>query len=342
MASAIYEKTFSNVDTALATYITDVATNVITAITPVVTTLLLIYITLWGWMVITGKGGEIVTDGFNRIIKITIIVTLAINLGYYNVFVVDLLSNLPDRLAELATTTPSAISTANFLDSTLDDIWAIGNVFMEKAKANSTLGFIADIPLTLTALALWFFGGLLTAFAAFLMVLSKMALSVLLAFGPIFILLTLFESTKRFFDTWFGQCINFIVIVMLVGGILRLIVNILNSYTTNYLAVVNTANAEVTGALPAVILSGIALLVLRQVMPIASALGGGMALSSLGTGRGIGQAFNNWDSRRTQSKTFQNKATTSGQQIAGAARKTYSAAKSATAKLRRGNSITQN
>ena len=108
------------------------------------------------------------------------------------------------------------------------------------------------------------------------------------------------------------------------------------------MAVVNTANAEVTGALPAVILSGIALLVLRQVMPIASAIGGGMALSTLGTGRGVGQAFNNWDSRRTQSKTFQNKATTSGQQIAGAARKTYSAAKSATAKLRRGNSITQN
>ena len=342
MASAIYEKTFSNVDTALATYITDVATNVIAAITPVVTTLLLIYITLWGWMVITGKGGEIVTDGFNRIIKITIIVTLAINLGYYNVFVVDLLSNLPDRLAELATTTPSAISTANFLDSTLDDIWAIGNVFMEKAEANSTLGFIADIPLTLAALAVWFFGGLLTAFAAFLMVLSKMALSVLLAFGPIFILLTLFESTKRFFDTWFGQCINFIVIIMLVGGILRLIINILNSYTSGYLAVVNTANAEVTGALPAVILSGIALLVLRQVMPIASAIGGGMALSTLGTGRGVGQAFNNWDSRRTQSKTFQNKATTSGQQIAAGARKTYSAAKSATAKLKRGNSITQN
>ncbi len=303
MASQIFQKTFVKIDTSLATYINDVAESVITEITPVVTVLLLIYMTLWGWMVITGKAGEVVTDGFNRIIKITIIVSLAINLGYYNSFVVDLLSNLPDKLAELASITATG-GTGAYLDNALDGIWRVGWLFANKAMAEGA--WIADIPLSLAALAIWIFGGVLVVFAAFLMILSKMALSVLLGVGPIFILLTLFEPTKRFFDSWFGQCMNFILIVMLVGGILRLIVSILTDYLTAYQASVAGVTVQIDGALPAVVLSGIGLLVLKQVMPIASALGGGMALSSLGAGRGVGQAFNNWDSRRMQNKMHKN------------------------------------
>ena len=317
MASQIYEKTFNSIDTALSSYINDVATAVIVSITPVVTSLLMIYMILWGWQVVTGKSGELVTDGFNRVIKITLIVTLAINLGYYNSFVVDLLSNLPDHLADLASTTPVA-NTSSFLDRTLDDLWALGWLFMNKALAESNFAGMADISLTLTGLAVWGFGLALTIFAAFLLVLSKMALSVLLGVGPIFILLTLFESTKRFFDTWIGQCMNFIFIVMLVSGILRLIISVLNSYTAAYLAGVNSSNLEVAGALPAVILSGIAILILKQVMPIASALGGGIAISTLGAGRSIGQGFKNWDNDRKQRKLHSGSQLTSANQLRSA------------------------
>ena len=339
MANTIVENTFDKIDTTLATYITDVATSVIASITPVVTTLLLIYMAVWGWLVITGKTGEIVTDGFNRIIKLTLIVSIAINLGYYNLFVVNLLSNLPDHLASLASTTPAA-GTGAFLDGVLSDIWEIGWLFANKAIANSNFAGLADIPLTLAALAVWGAGIVLVVFASFLLILSKMALSVLLGVGPIFILLIMFEPTKRFFESWLGQCLNYIFIVMLTGGILRLIIAVLNSYLTSYKSVATASTVEIEGALPAVMLSAIAILILKQVMPLASALGGGVALSTLGAGRSIGQAASNWDSRRTQAKMHKGKGISSGSQIAGAYAGSKKMAQAITAKLRRGNSVT--
>lgn len=339
MATNIFQNTFSQIDTTLATYINDVATNVIAAITPVVTTLLLIYVTLWGWSVITGKTGELVTDGFNRIIKITIIVAIAINLGYYNTFVVDFLGNLPDRLAELASITATN-NTGAFLDGVLDDIWRLGWKFANKASAESTFG-IADIPLTLAALFVWLFGVGLTVFAAFLMILSKMALSVLLGVGPIFVLLLLFEPTKRFFESWLGQCFNFILIVMLVGGVLRLIVSVLQAYLDKYDAVTTGVTVEVSGAVPAVVLSGIAILILRQVMPIASSLGGGVALNTMSFGRSIPEKFNQWDQARMQQRNYRGKSVTSGQQLRSAGSSMMNAAKSVTAKMGRGNNVSK-
>ncbi|AUZ86143.1 MULTISPECIES: type IV secretion system protein [Methylophaga] len=336
MAQGIFKPTFDKIDTTLATYINDVATNVIAAITPVVTTLLLIYVTLWGWSVITGKTGELVTDGFNRIIKITIIVAIAINLGYYNSFVVSFLSNLPDRLAELASITVTTDS-GSYLDGVFSQIWDLGWKILTKAKAEGNY-VMADIPLTLAALAVWLFGFALTVVGAFLLVLSKMALSVLLGVGPIFVLMLLFEPTKRFFESWLGQCFNFILIVMLVGGILRLIVSILTEYLTKYEAAsAGGATVDISGALPAVVLSAIAILIMRQVMPIASALGGGIALNTMNFGRSIPDKFNQWDQARMQKRAYNDKAVTSGQQI----RESWKTAKKVTAKMRRGNNVSK-
>lgn len=340
MASTIYQSTFEKIDATLATYINDVATNVIAAITPVVTTLLLIYVTLWGWSVITGKTGELVTDGFNRIIKITIIVAIAINLGYYNSFVVNFLSNLPDRLAQLATITPTGNNGA-FLDGVFDQVWELGWKIMNKAKAEGSY-IMADIPLTLAALAVWLFGFGLTVFAGFLLVLSKMALSVLLGVGPIFVLMLLFEPTKRFFESWLGQCFNFILIVMLVAGVLRLIVDVLTSYLTVYNASTpGGVTADMTGALPAVVLSAISVLILKQVMPIASSLGGGIALNTMNFGRSIPDKFNQWDQARMQQRNYRGKSVTSGQQLKGAGSSMMNAAKSVTAKMGRGNNVSK-
>ena len=42
-------------------------------------------------------------------------------------------------------------------------------------------------------------------YTMFLLALSKIALSVLIALGPIFMALLLFETSKRFFESWIAQ-----------------------------------------------------------------------------------------------------------------------------------------
>ena len=60
-----YENAFTKVDNGLSTYVNDVASNIIDAITPVTTSLLAIYVMLWGWAMMRGMITEPVTDGIN-------------------------------------------------------------------------------------------------------------------------------------------------------------------------------------------------------------------------------------------------------------------------------------
>lgn len=49
-----YSRLFSELSTALTSYVSDTASNIIGAITPVATTLLTIYVMLWGWSMMRG------------------------------------------------------------------------------------------------------------------------------------------------------------------------------------------------------------------------------------------------------------------------------------------------
>jgi type IV secretion system protein VirB6 len=51
----------------------------------------------------------------------------------------------------------------------------------------------------------------------------KIALAIIIALGPIFIALSLFEPTRRFFHGWLGQAFNYIVLMGVIIAITTLI-----------------------------------------------------------------------------------------------------------------------
>ncbi len=338
----LFETTFDELDLTLASYTSDVLVAVISDITPVVSTLLLIYIMLWGWMTIRGQINEFAVDGFTRIVRLTIIVALALNIGHYNNFIGDFLSALPDHLLGI-TANGASTTTGEYLDNTFVEIWYAGWVFISQANIESSLG-VPDIPLSLAGLAIWALGIFLTFFAAFLIILSKMALAVLVGVGPIFVILTMFEATKRFFDAWLGQCFNFIVISLLTGGVLRLIVSILVSYLLDYKSA-SVPVPVVADTVPILGFSLFGIFILKQVLPISSALGGGISLSTLGAGRAVGGAvkgkLNQLDNRRTErlSKLENSKERSSYQQSKSIASAPVRAAQALANRMSSGNSI---
>ncbi len=102
----------------------------------------------------------------------------------------------------------------------------------------------------------------------------------LLALGPIFIALLLFESTKRFFAAWLGQLANYALITILTIMLAALLLQIVNSYAAQTAA--RGSSILSVDALNMMLISALVLLVLRQVMPIAAGLSGGFALNSMG------------------------------------------------------------
>ena len=279
-----YTRLFTELNTALTTYVGDTATAIIGAITPVATTLLTIYVMLWGWSMMRGVISEPVTDGVGRIVRLALITGVALNLGRYNSLIADMLWNSPDALAGIiGGGTPT--TNATFLDTLMSKMYDFGDAYYQKAQANSTLG-VPDLGLLFMAYALWGAGVLATGYGAFLLTLAKIGLAVALGVGPIFILLTIFEPTKRFFDTWLGQALNYVFLVMLAASTIKLILTILQTYLTA--AGGALADPSLDQALPAIVFSIIGALALVQMPSMASALGGGVALGTLGA---VGWAY---------------------------------------------------
>jgi type IV secretion system protein VirB6 len=123
----------------------------------------------------------------------------------------------------------------------------------------------------------------------FLIALSNIALAVLLALGPIFIAMLFFDATKRLFAAWMAQLVNYALITVLTVMVGALLLQIVQSYATQTAAL---GSALLTvDALHMVLIAVLVFLLLRQVMPIAAGLAGGVALSSMGfVSRGVGMA----------------------------------------------------
>lgn len=275
-----YARMLTELNNALNTYVNDTASNIIGAITPVATTLLAIYVALWGWSMMRGVISEPVTDGASRIVRLAVITGIALNVGRYNTYLADMLWNSPDALASYIGG-GNGTTNAAFLDQLMSRMYDFGEAYHQKAYANASVIGIPDLGLLLMAYALWGAGLCATAYGAFLLALSKIALAIVLGIGPIFILLTIFEPTKRFFDAWLGQALNYVFLVMLTAAAIKLIMTILQHYLNDASGAV-LADPSLNQAFPALVFSIIGALVLIQMPAKASALGGGVAIGTLG------------------------------------------------------------
>lgn len=280
-----YSTLFSKLDTALTSYVGDTATAIIGAITPVATTLITIYVMLWGWSMMRGVISEPIMDGVGRIVKLSLITATALQIGHYNGFLADMLWNSPDALAGyIGGGTPT--TNAVYLDKLMSRMYDFGGAYYDKAYATTTMG-IPSIGLLTMAYVLWGAGVLATGYGAFLLTLAKIGLAVALGVGPLFVLMCVFEPTKRFFDSWIGQALNYVFLVMLSAATIKLILAVLESYLTDASGAV-LADPQIAQALPAIVFSIIGALALVQMPSMASALGGGVAIGTLGA---VGWAY---------------------------------------------------
>jgi type IV secretion system protein VirB6 len=276
-----YSRFLTDLNAVLGSYVTDTASNVIGAITPVTTTLLTIYVVLWGWSMMRGMIQEPIMDGATRMAKLAVIVGMALSIGNYSGYISDFLWNSPDQLAAyVASGQSGGTGNVQFLDTLMSQMYDLGLAFWD--KGNGSMGVLPDFGLLITAFAIWTAGLALTAYGAFLLILSKVSLAILLGIGPLFVVLLIFEGTKKHFESWMNQALNFVFLVALTAAAIKLILSVLQNYLLQNSAAGLTGEPGVRQAIPAVAIAVIGVLVLMQLPSIASALGGGTAIGTMG------------------------------------------------------------
>lgn len=280
--SSLFSKIFQKADQGFNHYLTSTTSSVVSAITPAAITLLSIYVMLWGWSMLRGVISEPIMDGVTRIVRLSVICGIALSAGFYSGYVSDWLWSTPDAIANVIAgrDTPSSIT---FLDNLLGRFFTLGSKFMTAASQEATMG-IPDLQLFFAAISILLIGIVVTSYTAFLFILSKMALAVLLSVGPIFIFLSTFEATKKFCDSWIGQVLNYVFLIMLTAACVKLIL----VFIEHYFVVMINAEPNIGDAIQLVGIALIGILVLIQTPSIASSLGGGVAISTLG---GMGWAL---------------------------------------------------
>jgi type IV secretion system protein VirB6 len=278
-------------DGQLTAYIGNNTARLSAALQPAIVTLGTLYVMYWGYMQLTGKIEEPFLTGLRRIILLVIVLGGALQLWLYNAVIVDTFYNAP---AQLAAVVAGAASPVN----TLDVVWQAGGTVASQLWSRGGV-FNSDFGFYIAGVLVWIVMGLVCCYAMFLIALSKIALAVLLALGPLFISFRLFDGTRRLFDAWLMQLANYGFITVLTVLVGALLLSLIQSYATQTAA--RGAALATVDALDMLLTAVIVLLMLRQIMPIAASLSGGSSLSTMGTwSRGVGGIVRSLPSRITR------------------------------------------
>jgi type IV secretion system protein VirB6 len=205
--------------------------------------------------------------------KLAVILMLVRNAAEYQIYVADLFfESLPREISQALNV--GATPTASTFDALLDkgqksarEVWA---------RAYWPVDIVTGL------------GGMLVIGASFAVaaigyivsLYARLALAIVLAIGPIFIALAMFQATRRFTEAWLGQLVNFVILQVLVVAIGSLLIDTIDSI---FLAIEAYSDVLMRPiALCAICLA--ALYVFYQLPAIASALAAGGASLTYGYG----------------------------------------------------------
>jgi type IV secretion system protein VirB6 len=227
---------------------------------------------VWGYLQLTGQIEEPFMAGVKRIITLAVILGCALQLWLYNSLIVDTFFNAPSQIGAVLV---GAFDPVDTVDQIIFDGGDAANLLLQKGGLLD-----GNFAYYLAAFGVYLIVGLTAIYTMFLLALSRIALSVLLALGPLFIALLFFASTKRFFEAWLAQLANYAFISILT---ILVAVLMLRVVTVAAQQAVSTGGAiQIANGVRVCMAAGLTFLVMRQVMPMAAGLASGLALSTFG------------------------------------------------------------
>lgn len=189
----------------LGTYVLGVVSALIAAITPIALTAMTLWVAFYGWAVLRNEVSETVPTFVWKVFKIGLILGFALQSGFY-------ISNVSDSADALSMGVASTFLPAAVDPATISSPYALLDKFNDDASAQ-----VADImkdagmfrlDLFLAAAVFSIGSVIFLCIALFVVTLSKLFLTFVIAVGPLFILCLAWRPTQRFFDSWLSMVLN--------------------------------------------------------------------------------------------------------------------------------------
>jgi len=199
----------SKFDAILSSYVLGVVSTLMTAITPIALTAMTIWVALYGWAILRNEVSETLPVFMWKVFKISLVLAFALQSGFY-------IANVSDTANALAMGVASTFLPAGVDPATVATPYALLDKFNDDASAQ-----VADImkeasmfrlDLVLAAVVFSIGSMIFLCIALFVVTLSKLFLTFVIAIGPLFILCLAWRPTARFFDSWLSMVLNSVVL----------------------------------------------------------------------------------------------------------------------------------
>lgn len=199
----------SQFDSVLSTYVLGVVSALMTAIAPIALTAMTLWVALYGWAVLRNEVSETLPVFLWKVFKIGLVLAFALQSGFY-------ISNVSDTANALAMGVASTFLPTAVDPSTVTTPYALLDKFNDDASAR-----VSDImkeasmfrlDLVLAGVVFSIGSVVFLCIGLFVVTLSKLFLTFVIAVGPLFILCLAWRPTARFFDSWLSMVLNAVVL----------------------------------------------------------------------------------------------------------------------------------
>lgn len=224
MSSTIFSTIYENVDGKLDLFLNERLSNVVDVVRGPLAAGLVIYIVLFGFMVMRGIISEPWGELFARMVKLCVLYMAATTVAYSEWITNPLFHGMPDAIAQALAgkTIGTAGAVFDQYFSQVDDV-----IRLIRAEAETYLDINPwKLVLLTLAIVIYALAGLSAAIGFAITIFAKVALAVIIALGPIFVALALFEPTRRFFHGWLGQAFNYLVLMAVIIAITTLVADL--------------------------------------------------------------------------------------------------------------------
>ncbi|WP_139412517.1 type IV secretion system protein [Bartonella mastomydis] len=276
MNFTVFTQLFNKIDQITKTYVTDISSNAIVAITPLVSIGITIAFIIYGWLIIRGAIDMPLSGFVNRFLRIIIITSTALTAGLYQREIANLITDMPYDLSKALITNPlTETQLMSLLDKTAENGFQYASRLFQETiffEANGLLYSLLGILILLAT-------SLVVAIGGGLVILTKIAIALLVGWGPIFIIALLWQPTYRFFEQWLIQVVNYIILFLLLATVFNVMMNILANYLGDMKLDYDQNISFMFGG--ALILSIISIMLLLKLSSIANSLAKGITFGHL-------------------------------------------------------------
>ncbi|MDN4571820.1 conjugal transfer protein TraH [Pandoraea cepalis] len=266
MANGVFSMVGNGIESGIGTYVTHTSAALSSALVPVVTTALTVWVMAYGFAVMRGEASESVPAFGWRAAKVAILLAIALGSGIYQSTVVTDVENGTGMLAQsiaqagggtcsanisgvTGTSSTSASSVYAALDCYDAQLGAVITADVNHASQSGLSDFGAAMGYLASAIIVAFGGSVFLLVGCLETVLARVFLDLVLGIGPLFIACGAFEPSRRFFDAWTGKVVTYCLMQVLIAAFLGIALAVFSSETASLTGLASLPAASDSGNL---------------------------------------------------------------------------------------------